>query len=91
MNRSGERELTAPVLIDTPVWQAYFRKEEKTFRTVNGLMDAGRVCCLDLVVGELLSTAATPKEMKVLEDLTRIFPIVRETPGAWEEAARLSF
>ncbi len=90
MNRSGERGLPLPVLIDTPIWQAYFRKEEKTFRAVNTLMDAGRVCCLDLVVGELLSIAGTPQEMKVLEDLTRIFPVLQEIPAAWEKAARLS-
>jgi predicted nucleic acid-binding protein len=80
-----------PVLVDTPVWQEYFRKEEHTFREVNALMDAGRVCCLDLVVAELLQTAETEKEMKIFADFTRIFPLLREPPGAWVEAARISF
>jgi predicted nucleic acid-binding protein len=80
-----------PVLVDTPVWQAYFRKREHIFREVNALMDAGRVCCLDLVVAELLQTAETEKEMKIFADFTRIFPLLREPPGAWVEAARISF
>lgn len=80
-----------PVLVDTPVWQAYFRKEEPAFQEVNILMDAGRVCSLDVVVGELLLTAENSKEMKVFQDFTRIFPILREPPGAWVEAARLGF
>jgi predicted nucleic acid-binding protein len=79
------------VLIDTPVWQDYFRKEEHTFREVNALMDAGRVCCLDMVVAELLQTAETEKERKIFQDFARIFPLLREPSGSWVEAARLSF
>jgi len=55
------------------------------------LMDAGRVCCSDLVVAELLETAETEEEMKIFQDFTRIFPVLREPPGAWVEAARLCF
>lgn len=80
-----------PVLIDTPVWQDYFQKEPHTFREVNALMDAGRVCCSDLMVAELLQTAETEEEMKIIQDFTRIFPLLKEPPGAWVEAARLSF
>lgn len=80
-----------PVLIDTPVWQDYFRKELHTFREVNALMDTGRVCCTDLMVAELLQTAETEEEMKIIQDFTRIFPLLKEPSGAWVEAARLSF
>ena len=80
-----------PVLIDTPIWQDYFRKEPHTFREVNALMDAGRVCCADVIVAELLQTAETEEEMKIIQDFTRIFPLLKEPPGAWVEAARLSF
>ncbi len=80
-----------PVLIDTPVWQYYFQKEPHTFQEVNALMDAGRVCCSDLMVAELLQTAETEEEMKIIQDFTRIFPLLKEPPGAWVEAARLSF
>jgi predicted nucleic acid-binding protein len=87
----GEKRAFPPVLIDTPVWRDYFHKEGRTFQTVNKLMDAGRVCCVNLVVAELLETARSAKEMKVFQDFTRIFPILDEPPGAWVEAARLSF
>ena len=80
-----------PVLIDTPVWQDYFGKEPCTFREVNALMDAGRVCCSDVIVAELLQTAETEAEMKIIQDFTRIFPLLKEPSGAWVEAARLSF
>jgi predicted nucleic acid-binding protein len=82
-----------PVLIDTPVWQDYFRKEERTFGEVNILMDAGRVCCLELIVAELLDSAEAEGEIKVFQDFIRIFPILQEKPGtgAWVEAARLAF
>jgi predicted nucleic acid-binding protein len=54
-------------------------------------MDAGRVCSSDLVVAELLQAAETEEEMKIIQDFTRIFPLLKEPPGAWVEAARLSF
>jgi predicted nucleic acid-binding protein len=82
-----------PVLIDTPVWQDYFHKEEPTFAEVNTLMDAGRACCLSLIAAELLYSAETKKETKVFRDFMRIFPILQEKPGleAWVEAAHLAF
>ena len=80
-----------PVLIDTPVWQDYFRKEPHTFQEVNALMDAGRVCCAHLIVAELLQAAETEGEMKIIQDFTRIFPLLTEPSSTWLEAARLSF
>ena len=79
------------VLIDTPIWRKYFLKEQRTFREVNALMDAGRICCLDLIVGELLGAADKEEEIKVLQAFTRVFPLLQESPGAWVEAARLAF
>jgi predicted nucleic acid-binding protein len=82
-----------PVLIDTPIWQDYFRKEEPTFEEVNTLMDAGRACCLSFIVAELLYNAETKEETKVFRDFMRIFPILQEKPGTggWIEAAHLAF
>ena len=82
-----------PVLIDTPIWQNYFRKEEPTYQEVNLLMDAGRACCLAFIVAELLYNAETKEETKVFRDFMRIFPILQEKPGleAWVEAAHLAF
>jgi predicted nucleic acid-binding protein len=91
MKARGERPSPRPVLIDSPIWQSYFQKEERIFQEVNTLMDAGRICCLDLVVAELLATAKTEQEIKVLGDFTRVFPILWEPPRAWLEAAHLVF
>jgi len=90
MTPKQKGSLALPVLIDTPVWQDYFRKEGRTFQEINALMDAGRVCCLDIMVAELLLTAKTEKEMKVFRDFTRIFPVLGEPPCAWVEAAFLA-
>jgi predicted nucleic acid-binding protein len=79
------------ILIDTPVWQDYFRQEKQVFRLINHLMDTGRICCLDLGVAELLTTAKTQKEMDIFQGFTQVFPVLQEPPGAWVEAARLSF
>jgi predicted nucleic acid-binding protein len=91
MKRREKSATLSSVLIDTPVWQDYFQKEERTFQEVNALMDTGRVCCLDLIVAELFYAGETEEEMKVLQDFTRIFPVLRESPGDWVEAARLAF
>jgi len=82
---------SSSVLIDTPIWQKYFRKEERTFRQVNILMDEGRVCSLGLVVAELLQTAETEEELKMFRGFTKIFPILQEKSGSWVEAAQLLF
>jgi predicted nucleic acid-binding protein len=75
------------VLIDTSVWEEYFRREETIFRRVNELMDAGRVCSLDLIMAELMEGAATEEERKAFQDFARIFPILREPAGVWTQAA----
>jgi predicted nucleic acid-binding protein len=75
------------VLIDTPVWRDYFRREEKIFPLVNALMDAGRVCSLKLVIAELVAEAATEEESRACRDFRRIFPVLPEPENAWIEAA----
>jgi predicted nucleic acid-binding protein len=90
----SDRKVPRPhpsVLIDTPIWRSYLLKEERTFQEVNALMDAGRVCGLGLIVGELLDAAESEKEVKILQDFTRVFPMLPESPEAWVQAARLAF
>ncbi|MGB9700148.1 MAG: PIN domain-containing protein [Thermodesulfobacteriota bacterium] len=80
-----------PVLIDTPIWLNYFRKNEHIFQEVNALMDAGRVCSLSLIIAELLLTAQDKEKLRVFQDFTRIFPILQEKEGLWVEAALLTY
>jgi predicted nucleic acid-binding protein len=79
------------VLIDPPLWQSYFHKEELSFQEGNALMDAGRGGCLGLIVGELLHAAKSEGKIRVLQDLTRVFPIPPESPEPWVHATHLAF
>lgn len=91
MNFSRAENNLPPVLIDTPIWLTYFRKNEHIFQEVNALMDAGRVCSLSLIIAELLYTAQDKEKLKILQDFTKIFPILQEKEGLWVEAALLTY
>jgi len=80
-----------PVLIDTPIWLNYFRKNDHIFQEVNALMDAGRVCSISLIIAELLHTAQDKEKLQIFQDFTRIFPILQEKEGLWVEAALLTY
>ena len=85
---AGEKKPSEPlVLIDTSLWREYFRKEEKVFPRINALMDAGRVCTLNFIIGELVAEAATEEEKKACQDFHRIFPVLPEPENAWIQAA----
>jgi predicted nucleic acid-binding protein len=87
MTHKKKKPDSAAVLIDTPLWREYFRREEKVFQQINALMDAGRVCSMDLIIAELVDGAANEKERKAFRDFARIFPILREPEGVWTQAA----
>lgn len=80
-----------PVLIDSSVWIAYFRKEEEAFNEVNILADAKRVRLIGLVLAELYQGCKSEKEIGVVRDLADIFPRLDEQTGMWEKAGLLSF
>ncbi len=86
MTAKKER-LESAVLIDTPIWEEYFRREERAFRQINKLMDASRVCSMDLIIAELVEGAATEEEIKAFLDFARIFSILPEPSGVWTQAA----
>jgi len=79
------------VFIDTSVWISYFRGEDEVYRKVNELIDSGRVCCLKLIVAELIQGARTEKEVSVMKDIADVFPLLAEGPDSWEKAGILSF
>jgi hypothetical protein len=85
------RDLDRPALIDTSVWIQYFRKREEVYHKVNELIDSGRVYCLRLIIAELIQGAKTEREIEVIKDLTRIFPMLKENPDSWENAGILAF
>ena len=79
------------VLIDTSVWIDFFRKKAKVYESVDALIDQGKVCCLKLIIAELLQGARTEKELEVLRQLPSVFPLLPESPDSWEQAGLLSF
>ena len=55
------------------------------------LIDEERVCCVGLILAELMQGAKSEKELSVLGDFPHVFPFLPETPQLWEDAGRLSF
>ena len=79
------------VLVDTSVWIDYFRKNETSYQRLNELMDAGRVCCQNLIVAELIQGAKSEKEIEVIRDFFDLFHFLKEKADTWFKAAYLSF
>ena len=83
--------LDKSVLIDTSVWIDYFRKKNEAYHKVNELINSVKVCCLGLIIAELIQGASTEREVDVIKDLTQVFPQLAESPDSWEKAGTLSF
>jgi hypothetical protein len=79
------------VLIDTSVWINYFRGDEETYKEVSKPIDTGRVCCLKLIIAELIQGAKGEKEIRIIKDLIDVFPLLKESSDSWEKAGILSF
>ena len=79
-----------PILVDTSVWIAYFRKEESA-PPMNELIDSGRVCSTNLIVAELIQGAKSDKEIRVLKDFLDVFPFLREQEETWFKAAYMAY
>ena len=87
----GMKGLDSSVLIDTSVWIDYFRKKENVYQRVNELIDAGRVCCLKMIIAELIQGCKSEKEIQIMRDLAHVLPLLAESPDSWEKAGILSF
>ena len=83
--------LDKPVLIDTSVWIDYFRKRGEAYHKVSELINSGKVCCLSLIIAELIQGASTEREIDVIRDLPQVFPLLAESPDSWQNAGILSF
>ncbi len=79
------------VLVDTSVWIEFFRKKEPYYSRVLKLIDEDRICCLGMVLAELIQGAKSSKEIKVLKDFTLVFSFLEESRQTWEKAGELSF
>lgn len=79
------------VLVDTSVWIEYFRKKEPSYSQVLSLMDEGRICCIGIIIGELLQGAKSEKELSVLRDFIHVFEFLPEDVRLWDKAGELSY
>ena len=59
------------MLIDTSVWIAYFRGDEKV-KILNDFIDSNRICVNDLILSELLPFIKIRKEDELAELLETI-------------------
>jgi len=79
------------VLVDTSAWIDFFRKREPFYTIVHQLIDEDRVCCLDMILAELIQGARSDREIEVLKDFLHAFDFIQEHAGLWEQAGLLSY
>ncbi|MBI3399531.1 MAG: PIN domain-containing protein [Deltaproteobacteria bacterium] len=79
------------ILVDTSVWIEFFRKKEPYYKIVGNWIDEDRICCIGLVLAELLQGVKTEKELSVIKDFLYVFEYLNESKELWEKAGELSF
>lgn len=79
------------VLVDTSAWIEFFRKKEPWHSAVLSLMDHGRICCIGVIIAELLQGAKSEKELSVLRDFIHVFEFLPEDVCLWDKAGELSY
>jgi len=78
------------VLVDTSVWIEFFRGKEPGKSAVERLMDEGAICCVGLVMAELIQGARSEREIEVLKEFVSVFDFLDEDVATWEKAGRLA-
>ncbi len=76
--------------MDTSAWIEFFRKKEPCHGTVAGLMADRKICCLGIVLAELVQGVKTDGELEVLRDFVHVFEFLPESVDCWREAGELS-
>lgn len=79
------------VLVDTSVWIEFFRKNDPFYSVVSQMIDDEQICCLGIILAELMQGAKSDKELAVLNDFSKVFEFIPETQNLWADAGRLSF
>ncbi|SNB44940.1 PIN domain-containing protein [Geobacter sp. DSM 9736] len=81
----------AKVLIDTSVWIDFFRKQQPVHGAVVDLLDSDSVCCIGLILGELMQGAKSERELSVIRDFVHVFQFLPESPSLWEKAGQMAY
>ena len=79
------------ILVDTSAWIDFFRKKEPIYSRVLKLLDDDKICCLGIVLAELIRSTKSKEEIKALKDFVYVFTFLAESRKLWEKAGELSF
>ena len=71
------------ILVDTSAWIEFFRKKDPYYKVILELIDNGKVCCLGIVLAELLQGAKSQKELDVLKEFLYVFDFLPESTEMW--------
>jgi len=79
------------ILVDTSAWIEFFRKKDPYYKVILELVDNGKVCCLGIILAELLQGAKSQKELDVLKEFLYVFDFLPESTEMWRKAGELSY
>ncbi len=79
------------VLVDTSVWIEFFRTREPYYSSVSELMERDRVCCIGVILAELMLGAKSEKELATIREFLHVFDFLPESAELWASAGELSF
>lgn len=91
MNSDIGTEGLDKVLVDTSAWIEFFRKKEPYYSVILELIDNDIVCCIGIVLAELLQGAKSEKELNTIKEFLHVFEFLPESVKSWEKAGELSY
>ncbi len=79
------------ILVDTSAWIEFFRKKDPYYQAILELIDTRKVCCLGIILAELLQGAKSQKEFDVFKEFLHVFDFLQESTDMWKKAGELSY
>ncbi len=79
------------ILVDTSAWIEFFRKKDPYYQAILEFIDNGRICCVGIVLAELLQGAKSQRELEVLKEFMHVFDFLPESTEMWKKAGELSY
>lgn len=79
------------ILVDTSAWIEFFRKKEPYYKKITEWIDEDRLCCIGIVLAELMQGSKGEKELVTIKEFLYVFEFLSESKDLWEKAGELSF
>ena len=67
------------------------QKKDPYYKVILELIDTSKVCCLGIILAELLQGAKSQKEFNVLKEFLHVFDFLPESTEIWRKAGELSY